>query len=184
MAPTARAATVPAPPSPPPRRGLTLTEFVLGGSALAALAAILTPRVLDRLALARDARRLADVVAIREALERHRAERGDYPPAHRSASAGGWDVSHDGAFLAELVRAGYLDEERHDPLDDDAFHYRYYRYDGGEFGCAHGPFFVLGVRAFETAGFAPLDPGSFRCGDRDWSDGLAYVTGGGGGSRR
>jgi hypothetical protein len=172
-----------APSPPPPRRGLTLTEFVLGGSALAALAAILAPRVLDRLALSRDARRLADVVAIREALEGYRAERGDYPPARRSASAGGWDISHDGAFLTELVRAGYLDEERHDPLDDDEFHYRYYRYDGGEFGCSDGPFYVLGVRGFETPGFGARNVGSFRCGDRDWSDGLAYVTGGGGGSR-
>lgn len=165
---------------PPPRRGLTLTELVLGISALALLAGTLGPRVVARLALARDARRLADVAAIREAIERYHADRGVYPEPRRCASAGGWDVSHDGGFLPELVAAGYLPEVPVDPIDDEDFHYRYYRYGAGSFGCSGGaPFYVLGIRRFETPGFEARGAQGFRCGERDWSSEFAYVTGGG-----
>jgi type II secretory pathway pseudopilin PulG len=172
---------LPTPPARARRRALTLVELVVGLSVLAVLGAALVPRLRARAATARDLRRVADVAAIAAALERHRADLGAYPAPRRCASAGGWDVSYDGAFLPELVAAGYLGEVPRDPIDDASFHYRYYRYAAGAFGCeGEEPFFVLGVRAFETPGFAERHAGGWRCGERDWSAELAHVVGGGG----
>jgi hypothetical protein len=103
-----------------------------------------------------------------------------FPPASENASFNGWDVSHDGDFIPELVLAGYLTEPARDPLDDDLHHYRYFVYPKGAGGCVGpGPFYVLGVKAFESADFAARHPGFFECSGRDWSQEFAYVTGGG-----
>jgi hypothetical protein len=79
-----------------------------------------------------------------------------------------------------LVEQGYLDEDAADPINDATFHYRYYVYAQGSYGCpGNGDFYVLGVRSFESAEFASANKGFFRCAGRDWSEEFAYVTGGG-----
>lgn len=162
------------------RSGFTLIELVVVISILAILSGVLVPRVKDHMQAARDARRLADIKTIRNAIEQHYQDKGTYPVANTNSSYGGWDVSHDGDFISTLVEAGYLSEAPADPINDATFHYRYYVYDAGSYGCGgEGKFYVLGIRNFETAEFAAKNKGFFKCASRDWNNEFAYVTGGG-----
>jgi type II secretory pathway pseudopilin PulG len=159
--------------------GFSLVDLVVVLSVTAILLGALVPRVTNRMALARDMRRLADVQDVKAAIEAYRADKGVLPAAQQNASYGGWDVSQDGDFIPELVRAGYLERTPHDPLDDETYNYRYFVYEPGAGGCAcDGPFYVIGVRAFETADFALKNKGGYKCANRNWGDEFAYVTGG------
>ncbi len=162
------------------RAGFTLIDFVIVLSVLAILAGAMIPRFTTRLAATRDARRLADVEAVRDAIERYYRDKGVYPAPKANAAAGGWDVSDDGDFIPELVERGYLSAVPKDPVNDDTYHYRYFVYAKGQYGCFGATsFFVLGIRNFETADFAARNKGSFKCSGRDWGNEFAYVTGGG-----
>lgn len=162
------------------RSGFTLVELIAVVLILAALAGVLVPRVSDRLAAARDARRLADIGRIRDAVERFFLDKGRYPAPAPNPAYGGWDVSNDGDLIPELVEAGYLERAPADPLNTDAYAYRYYVYSKSSYGCVGpGSYYVLGVRAFETPGYRDADSSSFGCVGRDWSTEFAYVTGGG-----
>ena len=67
-----------------------------------------------------------------------------------------------------------------DPIDDATYHYRYYVYNHGSYGCnSKDRFYVLGVRNFESSEFAKKNQGFFRCSGRNWGIEFAYVTGGG-----
>jgi prepilin-type N-terminal cleavage/methylation domain-containing protein len=160
--------------------GFTLIELIVVVSVLAILAGAMIPRINNRMASARDARRLADVQELRAAIERYHADHGTWPAARQNEAYGGWDVSLDGDLVPELFAKGYLDQPCEDPLNDDLHHYRYYVYDQGAFGCkSTSSFYVLGIRAFETPDFAAKNEGYFKCSGRDWSSEFAYVTGGG-----
>ena len=162
------------------QKGFTLIELVIVVSILAILAGVMVPRLASRAAKARDARRLADMRALVTAIESHYADTGRYPDFNENASIGGWDVSFDGNFINDLTNKGYLPEPARDPLNDESHHYRYYRYDQGSYGCeSNTPFYVLGVKRFETDEFTEANRGFFRCQGRDWSTEFAYVTGGG-----
>jgi prepilin-type N-terminal cleavage/methylation domain-containing protein len=165
--------------------GFSFVELLVVITVLALLAAVAVPRVRDHRRAARDGRRLTDARIPCSAIEQYRADRGHYPAARPNADFGGWDVSHDGGFLEALLEAGYLQAPPHDPIDDATFHYRYYLYDPGAFGCAGSePYFVLGVRNFETNRYAAKHRGYFACPERDFGSEFAYVTGGGPGLER
>lgn len=160
--------------------GFTLMELVVVLSILAILAGALIPRVTGRMAAARDARRIQDIQTVRDAIDQYYLETGHYPAPRRNAAYGGWDVSHDGDLIPELIDKGFLNENATDPVNDETYHYRYYVYEEGAYRCVgSGPFYVLGVKNFETEGFGDKNKGYFRCTERDWSDEFAYVTGGG-----
>lgn len=162
------------------RRGFTLLELIVVIVILSMLAGTVAPRVSQRIAAARDARRLQDIHAVRDAIEQYYLDTGAYPAANANATYGGWDVSHDGNFIAVLTQSGYLREQPVDPLNTDTHHYRYYVYSAGAYSCVGpGPFYVLGVRAFETADAAAKHTGYFECSGRNWNNEFAYVTGGG-----
>ncbi len=162
------------------RQGFSLIELVVVVSILAVLAGALIPRVAERMARARDARRLADVQSIKAAIESYYLDRGEFPTPQTNASFGGWDVSHDGSFVSDLRDQGYLSEDAVDPVNDDTYHYRYYVYKQGAYGCnGETDYFVLGVRNFETADFSKEHKGFFKCSGRNWANEFAYVTGGG-----
>jgi type II secretion system protein G len=163
-----------------PARGFTLLELLIVITVIAILSGVLVPRVATHMKSSRDARRLADIKQVRNAIEQYFMDTGVYPPAKTNPAAGGWDVSNDGDFIPMLVQAGYLPEVPQDPTNDATYHYRYYVYNAGDYGCI-GPskYYVLGVKAFETAGFAAKNKGFFKCAGRDWSAEFAYVTGGG-----
>ena len=160
-----------------PRAGFAWTELTVVVLLLAILAGALTPRVTDRLAVARDARRLEQVLAIREAVEQYRLDTGAYP---RHGGNGGWNRTDEDELLPVLVEGGYLETPPRDPLNDSTYHYRYYVFARGAEGCAGpGEFYVLGIRSFETAEFQSRHPSEFRCTTRDWTAEFAWVTGGG-----
>lgn len=166
-----------------PRRtlqGFTLLELVVVISILAILSGVLVPRVTNHVRAARDARRLADIKTVRNAVEQYYLDKGVYPAANTNNALGGWDLSSDGNFIRVLRDEGYMDVDAQDPLNDATYHYRYYVYAKGSFGCVGGQnFYVLGVRNFESAEFAAKNKGYFACTGRDWSSEFAYVTGGG-----
>lgn len=162
------------------RAGFTLIELVVVISILAILAGALIPRVTNRMAQSRDARRLADVRAVKNAVDQYYIDKGYYPAALQNAAYGGWDVSQDGDFIPTLISEGYLQSIPKDPINDDTYQYRYYVYDKGTAGCkSDGKFYVLGIRAFETADMALKNTGYFQCSGRNWASEFAYVTGGG-----
>jgi type II secretory pathway pseudopilin PulG len=150
-------------------------------SALVALFALaMVPSLSERMARTRDARRVADARAIAVAIEAFHRDHGRYPTAQKNAVFGGWDVSHDGSFIRELADAGYLADDPRDPLNDNEHHYRYYVYPAGSYGCASsGPFWVLGIRRFESTDLAGEQAGGLACPGRDWSTTFAYVLSGG-----
>lgn len=130
--------------------------------------------------LARDERRLADVEHLQEALESYRREHGRYPEPVTTAGLSGWEASLNERFLFALVEAGLLEASPTDPVNDDRFHYRYYLYEPGAFGCdTTEPYFVLGIRAFETPDFARSHVGRMRCSARNWNEEFAFALGGG-----
>jgi len=162
------------------RSGFNAIGLVLLLAALAVMAGVVIPRALERQLEARDAQRLTDIEVVHEAIEQFFAETGQYPKAKRSGDFGGWDVSHDGGFIDELVEAGYLAEAISDPIDDDTHHYGYFVYNQGSYGCVGpGKFYVLGIRNFETVEAAEKHPGYFDCSGRDWGDEFDWITGGG-----
>ena len=161
-------------------QGFSFLELVVVLASLALVAGVLVPRVSTQMAGARDARRLAAIETVRQAVDRYYRDHGEYPAPHQNASYGGWDVSHDGDFVRVLRDEGYLEEELMDPVNDETYHYRYYVYDQGSYGCSGTTrFYVLGIRNFESAGFAAQNTGSFQCASRNWGSEFAYVTGGG-----
>lgn len=163
-----------------PREGFTLVELVIVVSILAILAGVMIPKLTGRMAKARDARRLADLRAVTAAIDAYYADTGEYPAPNENAEMGGWDVSHDGNFINDLVNKGYLREPAVDPINDDSHHYRYYRYEKGSYSCeGYTPFYVIGIKRFETEEFEEQHDGFFRCKGRDWSTEFAYVTGDG-----
>ncbi len=167
-----------------PRGGFSLIELVVVILILSVLAGALVPRVTDRMAAARDARRMQDVSTIRDAVEQYHLDKGAYPPPVNNAAFGGWDVSQDGNFITELVETGYLREPPTDPINDDTYHYRYYVYPQGSGGCvSDGPFYVLGIRNFETEDARTKNQGYFKCSTRDWGLEFDWVTGGGASER-
>lgn len=158
--------------------GWNRTDMVLLLALLLILATSMIPALGTRRAAARDALRLEDMQRVRAALERYRADHGTWPAAHESEDCGGWDVSHDGDFIPALVAGGYLDARVADPVDDEEFQYRYRVYEPGSFGCACSePYFVLGIRSFESELFGGATRQGFRCAKRDWGQEFAWVVG-------
>ncbi|MEQ1891220.1 MAG: type II secretion system protein [Planctomycetota bacterium] len=161
-------------------RGFTLVELVVVISILAILSGVLVPRVSSHLKAARDARRLTDIKAVREAIEQYYVDKGSYPAPNANSSYGGWDVSNDGDFIRVLRDQGYLDADAVDPINDATFQYRYYVYARASYGCTgSSDYFVLGIRSFESPDFAAKNRGYFECSGRNWTNEFAYVTGGG-----
>ncbi len=162
------------------QRGFTLIELVVVISILAILSGVLVPRVTNHMKSARDSRRLADIKAIRNAVEQYYLDKGSFPIANTNSAYGGWDVSNDGDFITVLRDYGYLEQMPVDPINDATYHYRYYVYPQGSYNCkGTGSFYVLGIKAFESSDFAAKNKGFFKCDSRDWSSEFAYVTGGG-----
>lgn len=162
------------------RRGFTLIELVVVISILAILSGVLVPRVKNHMKAANDARRVADIKRIRNAVEQYYMDKGAYPEARTNSSFGGWDVSCDGGFIDVLVETGYLESMPHDPIEDATFHYRYYVYNQGAYSCDGGSkYYVLGIRNFESSEFASKNKGFFQCAGRNWGNEFAFVTGGG-----
>jgi len=162
------------------RAAFSLLELVITVSIISILAGSVAPSLGRRLAKSRDAQRVADIRTIQEAIELFHVDQGRWPLADPNSAYGNWDVSHDGGFIAELQRAGFLLDDVGDPLDSDVHHYRYRVFPQGTFGCkGFTSFYVLGIREFESEAYADANSGFFACDGRDFGDEFDYVTGGG-----
>lgn len=160
-------------------QGFSLLELILVMALLAVLSGAIAPSITARVANSRDARRLTDMQAVREALEQYKIDTGNYPTGSENGAYGDWDVSHDGNFLPELLVGNYLDAPVADPRNNEAHHYRYHRYPAGTYGCATGTdFYVLGLVAYETSEYRTNNRGLFSCSGRDWGDEFDWVAGG------
>lgn len=162
----------------PTRSGFTTVEIVIVLLVLVLLASMAVPHLNGRIAVGRDTQRLEDMRTIQDAIERYHRDRGAYPPPSGDKDFGGWDASCEDDFIPDLVRKGYLHAVPRDPLDDERYHYRYFVYEEGEYGCRGlGPFYVLALTRFENDEVAAHNPGCFRCSGRDWTREFAFVTG-------
>jgi type II secretory pathway pseudopilin PulG len=159
-------------------RGFRFVHFLLLASAavLIATAAVLAPSVGVKMAEARDARRLEDLRTLQQAVQSYVRDHGELPAGDEEQGHGGWDTSIDGSLLSSLVEGGYLPEVLVDPINDELHHYRYFRYESGYEGF-EGPFYVLGIRSFESDRYA-RQRGSWSGETRDWASEFAYVLGG------
>jgi len=158
------------------RAGFSLIELIVVVLIMTVLAGVVVPRVLDHQMAARDARRLADLKGLQQAIEQYYLDKGAFPAADGTS----WNESTDPDFISALLKEGYLREKPEDPVNDATYQYRYYVYNKGSYGCVGDTkFYVLGIRNFETANFAAEHPGYFKCASRDWSAEFDYVTGGG-----
>lgn len=165
---------------PHARSGFTLLELVIVISLISILAGTLAPSLTRQARRSRDARRMADMRVVAEAIDQFYADKGRWPAASTNSSFGGWDVSHDGDFIPELRQEGYLQEDARDPVNDSSAHYRYYVYPKGAYGCdGEATYFVLGVWSFESASYKAQHQGYFACDNRDWGAEFDFVTGGG-----
>ncbi|MCP3917330.1 MAG: prepilin-type N-terminal cleavage/methylation domain-containing protein [bacterium] len=160
------------------RAGFSLIELVVVILILTILAGVIVPRLSDRQAAARDARRLSDLRTVRDAIEQYYLDKSAWPAAASDAS--GWDTTHVGNFIHDLVEEGYMREVPRDPVNDATHNYQYAVFAKGTYGCAGStPFYVLGLSAFELPANAASNPGYFKCSGHDFADDFEYVTGGG-----
>lgn len=167
-------------PKQHPRGAFTVLELGVVILILAILAGVLVPRVTDRLEIARDTRRLADLRVLRDAIEQYHRDRGGYPHATVVAAGNGFDVSCDEDFIPELRRSGYLRAALADPINDSSYFYAYNAFPEGSNGCkGKGGYYVLGIKKFESAAFSADHPGYFKCAQKDWSEDFEYVCGAG-----
>jgi hypothetical protein len=74
------------------------------------------------------------------------------------------------------VKAGYLRAHLKDPINDETYHYRFYRFAAGVEGFTSA-FYVVGILNFETTEYAK-QPGHWVGTTRDWGDEFAYLIGG------
>lgn len=182
--------------------GFTLIELLVVIAVIGLLASVVMVALNTARGKARDARRAADMKQIVNALSLYYSTNGVYPPINSSSQGvGGWNVSYQPGFLAELNP--YLASSPKDPVNalDQGFSffgakagsyfYAYYNYpatSAAYYGCNfNSPFSVIAVRQME-GGIKPEYPkaqcGTFPPGGcpqggvpntcRDWSTEYDY----------
>ena len=171
-------------------RGFTLVELLIVAVIIAILAAITMAVYNGVEGRSRDARRLADMQTIQQALQMYKALNGAFPAVNYDPgpSDSGWESSAleaPGQFIAPLSAAngGPLDGVVPvDPVNDNTAGYRYlyFVYPAGQNGCdpSKGDYYVIGITRTDTYGTAK-DPSSpdFVCSGRDWQTEFSWVAG-------
>jgi len=161
-------------------KGFTLIELLVVIAIIALLSSVITTSLNSARKKGRDARRLADMTEIQNALQLYYDKYGRYPYSDYDG-CGGWDVGNRNLPLLNNRLNGIMDNPPEDMIPSDTCSgYRYYRYGAGAYGCdpAKGAFYVLGVTDMETSGKPhPKSPG-WSCPNRNWQNEFDWVTGG------
>jgi hypothetical protein len=117
---------------------------------------------------ARDVKRRADIKVLIKALDLYHDKYGKYPDSINDWQ--GWDlsISYNGGkadFINKLIEDKFVDREIKDPINDVAYHYRYAKFQAGDYGCQNS-FYILQIANFELpAG----DNGRGECPELDWA---------------
>lgn len=118
-------------------------------------------------AKARDIKRRADIAILIKALALYHDKYGRYPDSINDWQ--GWDlsISYNGGqagFLNKLTEDGLTDREIKDPVNDAAYHYRYQKFQAGDYGCKNS-FYVLQAANFELSA---KNNGRAECPELNW----------------
>ncbi len=120
-------------------------------------------------AKARDVKRRADIKNLTKALDLYHDKYGKYPDS--SNDWRGWDLSISygagrAGFLDVLNEERLIDKPVRDPVNDEAYHYRYEKFQAGDYGCADS-FYILQVVNFEL----PTENiGQGACSELNWAE--------------
>lgn len=168
------------------RKGFTLIELLIVIAILGVLGAILFVSIGGApQARARDAKRIADLRNLQQAIMLYYLEKGQFPARTSDSCCDGWDQGFcqaDGSdgFIEPLEAEGYVGSTPGDPLySGGCSGYSYYVYPAGSYGCdaSKGPFFVLGIRNLETDA-VDVSGSGWKCPGRNWQNEFDYVVGG------
>jgi hypothetical protein len=104
------------------------------------------------MAKVKDLKRLIDIKKIERALDAYHGKYGFYPESIDDWM--GWDLSYEykgnKGFLEILKKERMLDYSILDPINDETYHYRYAKYNAGDYGCEKA-YYILQVINFEMA---------------------------------
>lgn len=122
----------------PRNKAFTLIELLVVIAIIGILSSIVLASLNTARAKARDARRLADMRTIENALQMYYLQYGSVPvtSAYGEVDAGTWDYSHEGGFMTFLQTSGILQQVPVDPLNNmvgdsaSGYAYAYYCYTG------------------------------------------------------
>jgi len=116
---------------------------------------------------AKDIKRRADVKMLAKALDLYHDNHGYYLRSIDDWQ--GWDLTYEYRggelnFLAGLKEEGLIDRMVRDPLNDDTFHYRYQKFNSGDYGCDKS-FYILQITNFELS---TSNNGYGQCPELNW----------------
>ncbi len=120
-------------------------------------------------AKARDIKRRADIKILTQSLNLYYDRYGKYP--NSAEDWDGWDLSMsygggNAEFIKNLKEEGFIDREIKDPVNNEAYHYSYQKFNAGDYGCKKS-FYILQVSNFELSS---RDKGRGECPELDWAD--------------
>ncbi|MFH0955950.1 MAG: hypothetical protein V1801_01920 [Candidatus Falkowbacteria bacterium] len=118
---------------------------------------------------ARDVKRQADIKVLTKALDLHHDKHGEYPDSINDWQ--GWDLSiiYNGGsaeFINKLKEENFIDRETKDPINDFSYHYRYQKFQAGDYGCENS-FYILQIVNFELS---TGNNGRGECPELNWAE--------------
>jgi prepilin-type N-terminal cleavage/methylation domain-containing protein len=161
-------------------RGFTLIELLVVIAIIGLLSSVVLASLNTARMKARDAKRMADIRQIQNALELYYDVHGYYPTSDNDG-CGGWDVGNRSFPLLN----GRMDSNILSPVPVDSTAtgnctgYRYFRYGAGASGCdaSKGAFYVLGIVDLETSGRPHSTSPGWSCPSRNWQGEYDWVIG-------
>ncbi len=152
------------------KKGFTLIELLVVIAIIGILASIVLSSVNTLRAKGRDAKRIADMRNIRNALEAYYGDNNRYPSPQQDLSNANclptsWDCSNcDGpdpvlncgvghySFIPALVAGNYISQVPVDPINNLTYHYAYFRTTGTIYNCPNDGRgkYVIGIKKFES----------------------------------
>jgi len=145
------------------QKGFTIIELLVVISVISLVASVIMTTLSTARAKGRDARRIADLRQIVNALNLYYQNNGVYPPVTAPIGPGGWETSL-GNFLPSLVAGQFISSKPADPINQviagfnlfvqqGNYYYAYYNYpatSAPNYGCSFNkPFSVIAIKEFE-----------------------------------